>query len=82
MSHEDFCQVKVHGAWEAIDIADALKDHVGQVMRCPKCHGRVRAHKAYSDGARAHFEHYQAHPGCPLKPGYSGIFSMHPNAIS
>ncbi len=33
MSHEDFCQVKVHGAWEAIDIADALKDHVGQVER-------------------------------------------------
>jgi hypothetical protein len=80
--HEDLCEVEIQGKWTLIDIDDALKSYLGEVMRCPKCHGRVCAHKAYSDGARAHFEHYRAHSGCPLKPGYSGAFSMHPNAVS
>ena len=80
--HVDECEVKRGKAWVTLDIEDALRDR-DEVMRCPECHGPVRPHKKYSDGARAHFEHLTAHTGCPLKPRtFSGQSSKHPDALS
>jgi hypothetical protein len=40
-------------------------------VRCPECHGRVRAHGVGRDGMAAHFEHYENNPAgrllCPLR---------------
>lgn len=50
--------------WVPITIDLALKMPRGRRMRCPECHGRVRAHKEGSTGQKAHMEHYERHPGC------------------
>jgi len=78
----DECEIKVRGEWQRIEIAAALGMDSGGLMRCPECHGRVRAHKAGTTGQRAHFEHYGSHSGCSLKPcTFSGHRSLHPNAL-
>jgi hypothetical protein len=80
--HRDECEVKVRGVWQAIEIAHALGVDRGSVMRCPECHGPVRAHKAGTTGQRAHFEHIRKHAGCSLKPnGFSGTRTLHPDAL-
>jgi len=42
-------------------------------MRCPECHGRVRAHSAGRDGISAHFEHRENNPGCYLGYNFDGV---------
>ena len=67
--------------WTIIPISLALKLR-GEDMRCPECHGRMRPHREYSDGARAHFEHQTAHSGCSTKPKtFVGTQSLHPEAL-
>ncbi|HLY56162.1 MAG TPA: hypothetical protein VKS60_11430 [Stellaceae bacterium] len=79
----DECEIRVDGGWQAVDISEALAlRHRRIEMRCPECHGPVRAHREYNDGARAHFEHLRAHAGCSLKPGFNGRRTLHPDALS
>ena len=75
------CEMKIRGEWTEIGIDAALKS-AGEDMRCSRCQGRVFAHKAYSNGTAAHFEHQEAHNGCSLS-GY--LFEppakIHPNPL-
>lgn len=77
----DTCEILAEGAWERIDVEDALARRGLAPMRCPVCHGPVRAHKAGTTGQRAHFEHQQRHDGCRLASGFSGAESEHPHAL-
>ena len=77
----DECEVRDADRWVTIGIVEAL-DRRGDAMRCPLCHGPVRPHKEYSDGARPHFEHTKMHPGCPTKPTtFVPPASLHPDAL-
>src|ERR1043166_908395 len=78
--HDDTCEMKRRGEWILISIDEALDRHSDKVMRCPACHGRVKAHHASNNGMRAYFEHYDAHPGCPRGSSYIGTPSPHPKA--
>jgi hypothetical protein len=52
-------------------------------MRCLARHGRVFAHKAYSNGAPAHFEHQQACEGCAVTGyAFTGKATPHPHALT
>lgn len=62
-------------------VADILRMEPRPLLRCPECHGRVRAHKEGTTGQRAHFEHFAAHSGCSLKPTFRGVRSRHPEAL-
>jgi DNA-directed RNA polymerase subunit RPC12/RpoP len=75
------CQVKNGAEWTDRDIDAALKS-AGEDMRCPACGGRVFAHKAYSNGTAAHFEHQEKHKGCSLS-GYlfAPPATTHPNPL-
>jgi len=75
-------EIKSGGEWACQSIDDALQSFNGHDMRCPNCHGRVFAHKPYSNGTPAHFEHQTAHHGCLLS-GYhfSGVAKPHPDAL-
>jgi hypothetical protein len=77
-----FAEEKIADKWSEINIKDALALDFKTNLRCRGCHGRVYAHKDYSEGAKAQFVHEQAHSGCHLT-GYifSGRRSPHPNAI-
>ena len=69
------------GGWVAVNIAEALERR-GEDMRCPECLGKVQPHREYIDGARAHFEHRNAHPGCSTKARtFSGKKSVHPKPL-
>lgn len=76
----DSCEIQTADGWDRISVADA-RSRRGEPMRCPACHGRVRAHKEGTTGQRAHFEHLRSHDGCRLKPGFSGTESRHPEAL-
>jgi hypothetical protein len=76
------CEIKIGNQWTEVDIDAALDSHQGQDMRCLRCNGRVRAHKKYSNGTPAHFEHEQAHKGCSLMDYiFEEPASRHPNAL-
>ena len=79
-SEVDTCEIMTDDGWALIDVDEAL-GLCGAMLRCPACHGRVRAHRAGTTGQRAHFEHLQRHDGCPLKNGYSGVSSEHPDPV-
>ena len=53
----DECEIRARGQWLRVDITYALKLGKNIEMRCPECHGRVRAHKLGTTGQRPHFEH-------------------------
>lgn len=75
------CEVSLGRGWQRIGIDDALRLRPER-MRCPECHGRVRAHRQGTTGQRAHFEHFQTHTGCSRKPStFSGHRSLHPDAL-
>jgi len=75
------CEIKENGTWHVIGIDDALERR-GDTMRCIACHGPVRPHKKYSDGARAHFEHMVQHTGCKISSAFGGAPSLHPAALT
>jgi hypothetical protein len=51
-------------------------------IRCKKCHGGIRLHKAGPNGIpRAHAEHRQRHRGCPLGDCFDGEFRLSPTAL-
>src|ERR1700735_5272072 len=75
------CEVKVRGRWLPCTIYEALTER-DQLMRCKYCHGPVQALKESSNGARAHIEHLQRHPGCRFPVGtFSGVESEHPPRV-
>jgi hypothetical protein len=59
------CEVRGSDGWERMAISDALLNRFLE-MRCPECHGRVRAHKEGTTGQGAHFEHIKVHAGLQL----------------
>ncbi|MFG1221667.1 hypothetical protein [Xanthobacter wiegelii] len=81
---DELCEIKSKGAWVPLPIEDALKLDGSIIKRCPQCHGRVRAHKQSNNGMRAHFEHFEAHPGCSRSRGarFLGKETFHPSAVS
>ena len=74
---EPTCELRLRGDWVEIALSEALRLHPSREKRCPECNGQVRAHKAAENGMRAHFEHYEANPGCSLGPIFSGAPSPH-----
>ena len=82
IKHDDNCEIRDgQGGWVTVGIDEALQRR-GEDMRCPECHGHLRPHREYSDGARAHFEHRTRHPGCSTKlRSYTGNPTYHPNAL-
>jgi hypothetical protein len=75
------CEIKEGTKWKKISIEQGLARR-GEPMRCHECHGPVVPMKQYSTGAKAHFEHNQAHDGCPTKEQtYCGTPSPHPHAL-
>jgi hypothetical protein len=78
---DDSCEVRIRREWTCVTIDDALRLDANKVMRCPACHGRVKAFHASTNGMRAHFEHYVAHPGCPRGDLFSGASSPHPEPL-
>lgn len=75
------CEVKIRGRWLPCDLYEALTER-DQIMRCKYCHGPVQALKQSSNGARAHIEHLQRHPGCRFPVStFSGVESEHPLAL-
>lgn len=77
----DICEAWLNETWNEIDISAALEMEQKPLMRCAECHGKVSAFKEYSDGARPHFEHKQAHKGCSTKATFDGVRRRHPSAI-
>lgn len=75
-------ELHANKAWQPIEIELALKMPKTRRMRCPDCHGRVRAHKVGSDGQRAHMEHYERHTGCPRGDCFKGPLSPHSKALT
>lgn len=76
------CEVRLKDSWETIGIKDGLHRR-GEDMRCEECHGRLVPHRKYSTGARAHFEHHIAHPGCSTKEQtFNGVQSLHPDHLT
>lgn len=74
-------ELHANGSWQPIEMELALKMPKTRRMRCPECHGRVRAHKAGKDGQKAHMEHYERHAGCSRGDSFKGSPSPHPRAI-
>ncbi len=81
-SDPETCELWANKVWTLIDLDRALTMPSGRRMRCRECHGAVRAHKASTDGMRAHFEHLVGHAGCSLSYRPDGSQSRHPKAIS
>ena len=71
-----------NNTWRPIDLNAALNGPGTNRMRCPECHGRVRAHKAGTTGQKAHMEHFARHAGCPRGDCYDGAASLHPKALT
>jgi hypothetical protein len=68
--------------WHSIEIELAFQMGPSRLMRCPDCHGRVRAHKAGTTGQRAHMEHYERHCGCSRSAAFGGERPPHPSALT
>ena len=77
MDSGPICELKIKGTWQAITLDQALRLDKGRLMRCPECHGRVRAHSAGRDGMSAHFEHRENNPGCYLGYNFDGVKRKH-----
>lgn len=75
-------ELHANKCWNPISLAHALTMPRSRRMRCPECHGRVRAHRQGSDGQKAHMEHYERHVGCSRGDSYDGNSRLHPQALS
>jgi hypothetical protein len=82
MTDEIVCEVEVRGRWQPLDLDAALKLASSRVLRCIECGGRVRAHKAGSNGQKAHMEHGERHPGCSRGDCYDGTSRPHHRHIT
>lgn len=79
---DDVCEERINGHWVRRAVAEVLTAAARSPIRCPECHGRVRAHKEGTTGQRAHFEHMKRHEGCSLKKStFSGRRARHPEAL-
>jgi hypothetical protein len=76
-----FCEIKSFGCWEQIPLEQALGMPKDRLMRCPECHGRVRAHSTGKNGEAAHFEHHERNPGCSLGHYFDGTKKLHRKVI-
>lgn len=74
-------ELSANKTWVSIDIDTALSMPRTRLMRCPDCHGRIRAHKAGRDGQKAHMEHYERHEGCARGDCFNGSATRHPKAL-
>ena len=74
-------EVSHNGRWQEITLELALGPHKGELMRCPECHGPVRAHKTAVNGMRAHMEHKIRNDGCSRGNSFNGKPARHPNAV-
>jgi hypothetical protein len=77
----DTCEVNFKGHWVVKTIAEALRDHRGEMIRCVECHGRVTAVKTAKNGVRAHFNHAEKHKGCSKSWCFDGRHAPHPDAL-
>lgn len=77
----DICEVNFKEHWIAKTIEEALRNHLGEMLRCAECHGRVTAIKTGKNGARAHFNHVQKHEGCSKSWCFNGRHTLHPDAL-
>lgn len=71
-------EVKSFGDWVPVDLETALRQPRTRAMRCPECHGYVRAHNASSSGMRAHMEHEMRNAGCSRGDCFDGDRRPHP----
>ena len=79
------CEINRASPWERVSIEEVLSlrgrnEGPDGRLRCPECHGRVRAHEA-GGAAAAHFEHLVKFEGCPLGSCFSGTRGRHPDAV-
>ena len=75
----DTCELYANKTWRLITIEKALTSYAERDLRCPECHGAVRAHRASKDGAMAaHFEHKIGHSGCSRGHYFDGTPTLHP----
>ena len=77
------CEVKVDGAWCLVPLNEVLTRHRMDKKRCPICHGQMVVYGAYTPNGRSVLTHYRRHAGCSLnRETYSGVPSLHPQAVS
>jgi hypothetical protein len=74
-------ELHANGIWQPIELELALKMPKTRRIRCPECHGRVRAHTAGKNGMKAHMEHLERNPGCPRGDCFDGTPRRHPKAL-
>lgn len=79
---EPAAELHANRTWNPISIAVALSMPRSRRMRCPECHGRVRAHREGTTGQRAHMEHYERHTGCSRGDCFDGNSRPHPRALT
>ena len=82
MPRSEVCEARYgDDPWRPVSIQEAFRLRKGTEKRCGQCRGQVRAHRA-TDIMAAHFEHMQAHAGCPLSVSYDGNgLRLHPLAL-
>jgi hypothetical protein len=74
-------ELPIKGAWQTITLEQALGLDKSRRMRCPECHGQVRAHGVGKDGQRPHMEHKHRNKGCSRGDCFDGHPAMHPKAL-
>lgn len=80
--NKDWCELWASGKWHDISIDQALSDYAERILRCPECHGAVKAFNAGPNGKpRAHFEHKARHPGCSRGDCFDGTQRPHPKPV-
>ncbi|MDP4025736.1 hypothetical protein Q8W71_24185 [Methylobacterium sp. NEAU 140] len=78
-----FCEVKIDGMWQPIDMKEAAGRFRLAPKRCPVCHGPVMTTSTYVQPVQYRVTHRRAHTGCPLiGPRYVGTPSPHPDALT
>jgi hypothetical protein len=77
---ETGCELWIREGWQPITLEEALGLNPRRMMRCPVCHGRVRAVGA-DNGILAHFEHFECHSGCYREATFDGNPSPHPKSL-
>lgn len=74
-------ELHANGSWHPIDLELALKMPKSRRIRCPECHGRVRAHRLGKNGEVAHMEHLERNKGCSRGDCFDGNHRPHPRAL-
>jgi hypothetical protein len=82
IDERDICEVRSGKGWTSLNVAAVLDLPFKPALRCPECHGPVRAHKQANNGMRAHFEHLTLHTGCSRGSNFDGRKRPHPDALT